>query len=72
MKFDPVIVTVEPTGPLIGLTPVISGAALVTVNSGVCTATPSGVRTRHRPGDGVPVGTLAVICVGETTVYVVG
>jgi hypothetical protein len=72
VKFEPVIVTVEPTAPLMGLTLVISGAAFVTVNSGSYTASPSAVRTRQRPGDGVPDGTFAVICVDETTVYVAG
>ena len=59
--------TVLPTGPLIGLTPVIVGVP-VTVNNGSYTAVPAAVTTRQRPGEGVPAGTTAVICVGETTV----
>ena len=72
MKFVPVIVTVDPTGPLIGLTLVIVGGVLVTLNFGWYMATPLVEPTRHRPFGGVPAGTLAVICVGETIVNVVG
>ena len=69
MKFVPVIVTVVPTGPLVGkkLEIVGAGAAVVTVNVPALVAVPPGVVTLHFPLV-APAGTLAVIFVAELIV----
>jgi hypothetical protein len=70
MKFEPLIVTVVPVGPLLGLIPLIVGAVAgpgeVTVKLALLTAVPAAVVTLI----GLllaPLGTLAVICVSLTT-----
>ena len=69
VKFVPVMVTVVPTGPLVGKKPEIvgAGAAVVTVNVPALVAVPPGVVTLHFPLD-APAGTLVVIFVAELTV----
>jgi hypothetical protein len=69
VKFVPVIVTVEPTGPLVGEKLVIVGAGvtLVTVNVAVLVAVPPGAVTLHFPL-AAPEGTETVIFVAELTV----
>ena len=69
VKFVPVIVTVEPTGPLPGVKLVIVGAAtaLATVNVPVLVAVPPGVVTLHL-AEVAPAGTFAEIEVAEPTV----
>jgi hypothetical protein len=69
VKFVPVIVTIVPTGPLVGkkLEIVGAGAAVVTVNVPALVPGPPGVVTLHFPLV-APVGTEAVIFVAELTV----
>ena len=74
IKFDPVIVTDVPTGPLVGVNDEIDGAkpaAVVTVKFGVesaaVVAVPIGAVTEIGPLV-APFGTTAVICVSESTV----
>ena len=59
-KFAPVIVTLLPIGPLLGLKPLITGA-LVTVKTPALSAVPLGLLTRSLPV-AAPAGTVAVIC----------
>jgi hypothetical protein len=67
VRFVPVIATLVPTGPKVGVNDVIVGAASVTVKSEALVATPLGVATVILPVV-APVGTVAVICVEELTV----
>jgi hypothetical protein len=69
VRFVPVIVTVVPTGPKVGANEVIVGAAATIVTSKVCElqSLPPGVVTQIFPVI-APVGTVAVIFVGESTV----
>jgi hypothetical protein len=68
VKFVPLIVTLLPTGPLVGVKPVIVGGALLTtVNPLPLVAVPPGVVTRSGPVV-APVGTVAWIAVAEVTV----
>jgi hypothetical protein len=61
LKFEPVIVTEVPTGPLVGEKDVIVGAAeVVTTKSVALVAVPDGVVTEIFPVE-APVGTVAVI-----------
>ena len=66
VKLLPVIVTEVPTGPLAGVKLLIVGAA-ITVNEVALVAVPAGVVTVTVPLV-VPLATVAVICVAETTV----
>jgi hypothetical protein len=71
VKFVPVIVTAVPTGPLVGANDVIVGAAgAVTVKSPALVAVPPGVVTPIFPVV-APAGTVALICVLDTTVKLV-
>ncbi len=67
VKFDPLMVTDVPTGPLLGEKEVIVGAdaAVVTVKFVALVAVPSGVDTLIFPVM-APVGTVAVTLVDET------
>ena len=72
LKFAPLSVTVEPTGPLMGLSDPIAGSAVdrepvVGVKIGSWSAVPAVVVTRQRPGPGVPAGTVATRSPGEST-----
>src|SRR5712691_6614438 len=69
VKWDPLIVTPVPTGPLAGLNELIVGAegAAVTVKLVALVAVPPGVVTLIAPLV-APLGTVAVICVSELTV----
>src|SRR5438094_9590164 len=67
-KWRPLIVTVDPTGPLEGVKPVITGE--VTMNAPSETPVPAGVVTRQRPSQ-APAGTWAVTVVADTTVKLV-
>jgi hypothetical protein len=69
VRFVPVIVTVLPAAPLVGLTLVIAGAGGRTVKLAVLVAVPDGVVTARVPVVAA-AGTVAVIWVSETTVYV--
>ena len=66
VKFVPLMVTLVPTGPLVGVKLVIVGA-LVTVNGLALVAVPPGVVTLSGPVV-APVGTVAWIAVAEVTV----
>src|SRR5437870_3450190 len=66
VKFVPLIVTLVPTGPLVGAKLVIVGAG-ITVKLFVLIAVPPGVVTRSGPVV-APVGTVAWIVVAEVTV----
>jgi len=66
VKFVPLIVTLVPTSPLVGVTLVIVGA-LTTVNTPVVVAVPPGVLTLSGPVV-APVGTVSWIVVSEVTV----
>src|SRR6185436_12500467 len=69
VKFVPVIVTLVPTGPLVGANEVIVGAGggvCVTVKLPLLVAVPPGVVTPIRPVV-APVGTVARICVLDWT-----
>lgn len=70
VKFVPVIVTVEPMGPLMGERPVIVGAGVIVVTTNVPTliAVPPAVVTLHF-ADEAPEGTVAVILADELTAY---
>src|SRR5438067_1500104 len=68
VKFVPVIVTLVPTGPLIGAKLVMFGG-FVTVKELLLVAVPSGVVTLTGPVV-APAGTVAEICVDELTVKV--
>jgi hypothetical protein len=69
VKFVPVIVTVVPTGPKVGVNEVIVGApaAVVTLKPCELQSLPPGVVTQIFPVV-APVGTVAVIFVAESTV----
>ena len=58
VKFVPLIVTLVPTGPLVGVKPVIVGGALTTVKLFVLVAVPPGVVTLSGPVV-APAGTVA-------------
>jgi hypothetical protein len=67
-KLDPLIVTEDPTGPLVGEKPVMLGAhEEPTVKSSRLVAEPSGLTTRILPVV-APVGTVAVMRLGELMV----
>jgi hypothetical protein len=66
VKPPPLIVTVVPTGPLVGVKLLITGPA-VTVKLVLLVALPAGVVTLTRPLL-APLGTVAVIWLPETTV----
>ena len=68
VKFVPVIVTVVPTGPLVGVKLVIVGAGtpLVTVKEVALVPVPPEVVTAIGPVV-APAGTVAVICTAEPT-----
>ena len=68
VKPVPVITTEIPTVPLVGLSPAITGAGIVTVNSSPLLA-PAGVAATTLPVV-APAGTVAVIWVLELTVNV--
>jgi hypothetical protein len=69
VRFVPVIVTVVPTGPKVGVNEVIVGAAaaIVTLKFCVLQSLPPGVVTQIFPVT-APVGTVALIFVAESTV----
>ena len=67
VKFEPVIVTAVPTGPDVGLKPSTEGGGRVTVKVGVTAGFPPNVVTETGPVVALD-GTLAVICVSESTV----
>src|SRR2546428_13849850 len=67
VKFVPLIVTLVPTGPLVGVKLVIVGALATTVNVLALVAVPSGVVTLSGPVV-APAGTVAWIAVAEVTV----
>jgi hypothetical protein len=72
LKFDPVIVTVVATGPLVGLNDVIDGragpgGALSTVKSAALIDVPAAFSTLIGPVS-APVGTLVSIRMSDTTV----
>jgi hypothetical protein len=66
LRFVPVIVTVVPAGPLVGLKPLIVGG-LMTVKPPALVALPSAVVTVTEPLV-APVGTVALIWVSLVTV----
>jgi len=66
LKLVPLIVTLVPTGPLVGVKPVIAGGK-TTVNALLLVAVPPGVVTPIGPII-VPAGTVAWIAVSEVTV----
>ena len=68
-KFVPVITTLVPGEPLVGLRLVIVGAP-ITVKVSALVAVPPGVVTAIDPVV-APAGTVAVICVEESTVNMV-
>jgi hypothetical protein len=65
VRFVPVMVTLVPTGPLVGVKDVIVGPA-TTVKSVALAAAPPVVVTCMGPVV-APTGTVAVICVAEST-----
>ena len=67
MKFVPVIVTLVPGVPLVGLNVVMVGAGTLTVKLVEDVAVPPGVVTVIVPVV-APIGTVAVICVALFTV----
>ena len=67
LRLLPVMVTVVPTGPLVGLKELIVGGPTVTVKSLLLPPVPAVVVTLIGPVV-APVGTVAVIWVLETTV----
>jgi len=71
VKLEPVIVTLVPTGPLVGEKPAIVGAlgALATVKELALVAVPPGVVTVRDPVV-APVGTVVWMVVSEATVKV--
>ena len=62
VKFVPATMIEVPTGPLVGLNPVIVGAGIVTVKFVAEVAVPPAVVTENVPVV-APLGTLVVICV---------
>ena len=66
----PVIVTVEPTAPLVGEKEVIDGGGILTIKEVADVAVPPGVVTAIVPVV-APAGIVAVICVAEVAVKVV-
>lgn len=66
VKLDPLIVTVVPAGPVAGVNDEIVGVRVTTKSAGLVPV-PFEVVTVTRPVV-APVGTVAVICVGEFTV----
>src|SRR5207245_6379462 len=66
VKFAPLIVTLVPTGPLVGAKLVIVGGG-TTVNAALLVAVPAGVVTLSGPVV-APVGAVAWIAVSEVTV----
>src|SRR5258705_5105338 len=70
VKFVPVIVTLVPTGPLVGVKLVIVGGCggVVTVNALALVAVPPGVVTVTGPVV-APAGTLVLIVLAHMTVY---
>jgi len=70
VKFVPVSVTLVPTGPLVGETVVIVGAAALTVKLPADVAVPCGVTTEIFPVNAA-LGTVAVTLVALTTANVV-
>ena len=69
VKFVPLIVTLAPAGPLVGVKLVIVGALAATVKLVVLVAVPPGVVTLSGPVV-APAGTVAWIAVAEVTVNV--
>jgi hypothetical protein len=69
LKFDPLMLTIVPTGPLVGANVESEGPA-VTVKFDELVPVPEGLITLIFPDD-APVGTVAVIWVDETTVKLV-
>ena len=69
VKFVPVIITVEPIGPLVGVKLEMVGAGM-TVNEPLDVALPPDVVTATVPVV-APTGTAAVTCVAETTLKLV-
>ena len=69
VKFEPVILTVIPTTPELGVMSAIAGGG-VTLNFDRV-AMPPGVVTEIFP-EVAPGGTAATICVGDTTLNVAG
>src|SRR6266540_1715171 len=70
VKFEPLIVTLAPTGPLVGVKPLIVGAAgggTSTVKLEPDVAVPPDAVTAISPLV-APLGTVAVICELESTV----
>jgi hypothetical protein len=70
VKFVPLIVTVAPTAPLVGLKLVIVGGLATTVNALALVAVPPGVVTLSGPVV-APAGTVAWIAVADVTVKLV-
>ena len=68
-KFVPLMTTGVPTGPAVGLNPVMVGTGTVTVKFVAAVAVPPAVVTVNFPVV-APLGTVAVICVELFTVYV--
>jgi hypothetical protein len=71
VKFAPLIVTVVPTGPLVGVNPLTVGGeagGAVTENAVEVVAVPPEVVTEIGPLV-APLGTVAVICVSLATLY---
>jgi|ERR1043166_269835 hypothetical protein len=66
LKLVPLITTGVPTGPAVGLNPVIVGAETVTTKLVAEVAVPPGVVTENGPPV-APLGTVAVICVALST-----
>src|SRR5262245_33554519 len=66
VRFVPVMTTLVPTGPLVGVKLLIVGEP-ITVKLLALVAVPPGVVTEIGPVV-APVGTVAVICVAESTV----
>ena len=67
LKFVPLIRTLVPTGPLVGVKPLIVGGLTVTVKLLGLLAVPPGVVTAIGPVV-APEGTVAWIALGEVTV----
>lgn len=70
VKLVPLICTLVPLGPLLGVNDVMVGPEGVTVKLLELVPVPAEVTTEMAPVP-APVGTVAVICVGPLTVYVV-
>jgi hypothetical protein len=67
VRLVPLITTGVPTGPAVGLNPVMVGASTVTVKLATEVAVPPGVVTEKVP-EVAPPGIVAVICVALFTV----